>query len=421
MREHKDMLMRIAVYDALSESERREVDEHVQTCPTCRERLLTYQRMDSSLRRLPDVPPPRALRAAFVERVHRREKKGLRSVFTLAGQGMALVTTAVLLVVLVGVALRSGPLASLGKRPTVSSGAPSTPTAAVERTATTPSASEGLTSPVFSIGSGGCWRPWNWDKEERLNLQITRVQAQRTDAGWQLTLDGTYETQQPFVLYIVAPTKPRQLFDINLQKAHRVALSPRRGRFSVQIAVPETAETPPGVTLYIYSPRQDEGLLCPLPVQALTMYNLTRGQDLRALAWEKIPVRFNMDACYMTSFPWTWEALPTLALKVTEVGIAPAGKGGNWVLRVRGYYRGTEVEDGRERLNVIDAEGHPLLLLWSRRTEHPNVRDGSSTMEEFEEYYLLGNDVPSRVSLVLSSPQGQRTFWQIVCPIALDR
>jgi hypothetical protein len=55
----------LAIYDQLDAAARARLDEHIETCPTCRQKLAAYRLMDRRLAGLPDAPPAPALRAHF--------------------------------------------------------------------------------------------------------------------------------------------------------------------------------------------------------------------------------------------------------------------------------------------------------------------------------------------------------------------
>ena len=56
----------LAYYDDLTPQELVIVDEHLQHCAICRQRLLTYRTMDDKLTALAMVPPPREIRPRFI-------------------------------------------------------------------------------------------------------------------------------------------------------------------------------------------------------------------------------------------------------------------------------------------------------------------------------------------------------------------
>jgi hypothetical protein len=65
MNRHHQLEEQLAICDQLDAAARARLDEHIETCPTCRQKLVAYRLMDRRLAGLPDAPPAPALRAHF--------------------------------------------------------------------------------------------------------------------------------------------------------------------------------------------------------------------------------------------------------------------------------------------------------------------------------------------------------------------
>ena len=75
MKNHAQFAQALATYRDLSESDRREVDRHIQGCSTCAARLAAYQTMDRDMARLVDPQPDRWLREGFYTVVESHDQR----------------------------------------------------------------------------------------------------------------------------------------------------------------------------------------------------------------------------------------------------------------------------------------------------------------------------------------------------------
>jgi anti-sigma factor RsiW len=105
-KDHAQVAQLLASYHDLNQEERCEVDQHLQECTTCADRLAVYRRMDWDLARLADPRPDDRLREEFYQAIGGGDRRGswlhrrghqLVRLPALAGQAAELVVLALLM------------------------------------------------------------------------------------------------------------------------------------------------------------------------------------------------------------------------------------------------------------------------------------------------------------------------------------
>jgi hypothetical protein len=143
MKNHSGIEELLAVYRDLDDVTRREVDQHVQDCTACADRLSAYQAADWELAQLIDPRPNTSLREEFYATIGIRERQGNKwaQLSQLAGRAIEM---AVLSLLIVGLAftLRDRLQSSVNTAPLPSSDSSRTSTTPQIQTSTTDGATE---------------------------------------------------------------------------------------------------------------------------------------------------------------------------------------------------------------------------------------------------------------------------------------